>query len=202
MRPGVGRTGAVTGHAAQIEPGLQPQSPKNGSFQMSAGDYRLFCSETAQIRSLETDRQFAKARHWQAFLRVLGTFSLIAGLRLVRNAFQGRRRGWHWSAFGTAPIEPQREIARRASRFLPNGVKQRRRSDVTKHRWHRSLAAVASCAFTRIATCRFCIDERAAARIAFFKRGQSSRDGTISKKENQMKSKIAYPALAAAASSH
>jgi hypothetical protein len=47
---------------------------------MSAGDYRLFCSETAQIRSLETDRQFAKARHWQAFLRVLGTFSLIAGL--------------------------------------------------------------------------------------------------------------------------
>jgi hypothetical protein len=29
--------------------------------------------------------------------------------------------------------------------------------------------------------------------------GQSSRDGTISKKENQMKSKIAYSALAAAA---
>jgi hypothetical protein len=47
---------------------------------MSAGDYRLFCSETAQIRSLETDRQFAKARHWRAFLRVSGTFSLIAGL--------------------------------------------------------------------------------------------------------------------------
>jgi hypothetical protein len=47
---------------------------------MSAGDYRLFCSGTAQIRSLETDRQFAKARHWRAFLRVLGTFSLSAGL--------------------------------------------------------------------------------------------------------------------------
>jgi hypothetical protein len=29
--------------------------------------------------------------------------------------------------------------------------------------------------------------------------GQSSRDGTISKKENQMKSKMAYSALAAAA---
>ena len=36
-------------------------------------------------------------------------------------------------------------------------------------------------------------------RLAFFKRGPSSRDGMISKKENQMKSKIAYPALAAAA---
>ena len=36
-------------------------------------------------------------------------------------------------------------------------------------------------------------------RLAFFKRGPSSRDGTISKKENQMKSKIAYPALAATA---
>lgn len=47
---------------------------------MSAGDYRLFCSGTAQIRSLETDRRFAKARHWRAFMRVLGTFSLSAGL--------------------------------------------------------------------------------------------------------------------------
>src|SRR5438552_8398086 len=95
--------------------------------------------------------------------------------------------------FGTAPIEPQREIARIASKCLPNGVEQRRRSDVMEHRWRRSLAA------TRIATCRFCIDERAGTRIAFLKRGPSSRDGTISKKENQMKSKIAYPALAATA---
>jgi hypothetical protein len=47
---------------------------------MSAGDYQPFCSGTAQIRSLETDRQFAKARHWRASLRVLGTFSLSAGV--------------------------------------------------------------------------------------------------------------------------
>jgi hypothetical protein len=62
-----------------------------------------------------------------------------------------------------------------------------------------ALGVGTSRAFTRIATCRFCIDERAGTRIAFFKRGPSSRDGTISKKENQMKSKIAYPALAATA---
>ncbi len=101
--------------------------------------------------------------------------------------------------FGTAPIGPQREIARRASWSLPNAVKQRRRSEVMEHQWHRSLAAVVCCALTRIATCRFCIDERAGTRIAFFKRGPSSREGTISKKENQMKSKITYPAVAAAA---
>jgi hypothetical protein len=99
--------------------------------------------------------------------------------------------------FGRAPIGPQREIARRAPRSLPNGVKQRRRSDAMEHRWHRRLAAVVFCAFTQIATCRFCIDERAGTLIAFLKVGHL-RDGTISKKENQMKSKIAYPALAAA----
>jgi hypothetical protein len=94
--------------------------------------------------------------------------------------------------FGTAPIEPQREIARRTSRSLPNGVKQRRRSGVSEHRGHRSLAAVVSCAFTRIGTCRFCIDERAGTRIAFFKRGPSSRDGAISKegKPNEIENSL------------
>ncbi len=47
---------------------------------MSAGDYRLFRAGSGQIRSLETDRQFAKARHWRPFLPVSGTFSLSAGL--------------------------------------------------------------------------------------------------------------------------
>jgi hypothetical protein len=47
---------------------------------MSAGDYRLFRSENAQNRSLETGGQFAKARHWRAFLRVSRTVSQSAGL--------------------------------------------------------------------------------------------------------------------------
>jgi hypothetical protein len=47
---------------------------------MCAGDYRLFRSETAENRSLETSAWFAKARYWRAFLRVSGRFSLSAGL--------------------------------------------------------------------------------------------------------------------------
>ena len=53
--------------------------PKTGVFQMSAGDYRLFRSENAQNCSPETGGQFAKARHWRAFLRVSRTLSLSAG---------------------------------------------------------------------------------------------------------------------------
>jgi hypothetical protein len=69
-----------TGQAVQIEPSLRPSSPKTGVFQMSAGDYRLFWSENATNRSLETGAKFAKARHWRAFLWVKGTFSLSSGL--------------------------------------------------------------------------------------------------------------------------
>jgi hypothetical protein len=47
---------------------------------MSAGDYRLFRSENARNRSLETGAEFAKARHWRAFLRISRTFSLSTGL--------------------------------------------------------------------------------------------------------------------------
>jgi hypothetical protein len=54
--------------------------PKTGVFQMSAGDYRLFCSGNAPNRSLETGRKCVKARHWRAFLRVSGTVSLTAAL--------------------------------------------------------------------------------------------------------------------------
>jgi hypothetical protein len=54
--------------------------PKMGVFQMSAGDYPLFRSENAQNRSPETGGQFAKARHWRAFLRVSGIVSPSAGL--------------------------------------------------------------------------------------------------------------------------
>ena len=54
--------------------------PKTGIFQISVGDYWLFRSENAQNRSPETDGQFAKARHWRAFVRVSGTVSPSAGL--------------------------------------------------------------------------------------------------------------------------
>ena len=53
---------------------------KTGVFQMAAGDYRLFRSENAQNRSPETGGQFAKARHWRAFLRVSGIASPSAGM--------------------------------------------------------------------------------------------------------------------------
>jgi hypothetical protein len=54
--------------------------PKTGIFQISAGDYRLFRVGNGQIRSLETGCQFAKARHWRAFLRLLRVKSPGAGL--------------------------------------------------------------------------------------------------------------------------
>ena len=54
--------------------------PKTGIFQMSAGDYRLSRPENGENRSLETSGQVAKARHWRAFVRVSGIFSLRAGL--------------------------------------------------------------------------------------------------------------------------
>ena len=57
---------------------------------MSAGDYRLFLSENAENRSLETGGLLAKARHWRAFLRVLGTPSPNA-----------RLPGWRCSAIRT-----------------------------------------------------------------------------------------------------
>jgi len=47
---------------------------------MSAGDYRLFRSENAENRSLKTGGQFAKARHWRAFLRASWPFYLDAVL--------------------------------------------------------------------------------------------------------------------------
>jgi pimeloyl-ACP methyl ester carboxylesterase len=41
---------------------------KTGIFQIFAGDYRRFRSGSGQIRSPETNRQFAKARYWRACL--------------------------------------------------------------------------------------------------------------------------------------
>jgi hypothetical protein len=50
-----------------------------GIFQISAGDYRLIRAGSGQIRSPETNRQFA-ARHWRAFLGLLRVESPGAGL--------------------------------------------------------------------------------------------------------------------------
>jgi hypothetical protein len=47
---------------------------------MSAGDDQLIRAGSGQIRSLETGRQFAKARHWRAFLAFPEVKSLWAGL--------------------------------------------------------------------------------------------------------------------------
>ena len=66
--------------AVQIEPVSDRSLPKTGVLQMSAGDYRIFRSENAVSRSLETGSIFAKARHWRAFLRASWPFYLDAVL--------------------------------------------------------------------------------------------------------------------------
>jgi hypothetical protein len=53
---------------------------KTGIFPHLPRDFRRFRRESGQIRSLETDNQFAKARYWRAFLRLLGVVSLSVGL--------------------------------------------------------------------------------------------------------------------------
>jgi hypothetical protein len=53
---------------------------KTGIFPNLPRDFRRFRRESGQIRSLETDNQFAKARYWRAFLRLLGVVSLSVGL--------------------------------------------------------------------------------------------------------------------------
>ena len=64
------RSNPVSGH------GL----PKTGIFQISARDYRSLRSGNAQIRSLETRRQFTKARHWRAFSALSKRKSRLGGL--------------------------------------------------------------------------------------------------------------------------
>ena len=66
--------------------------PKTGIFQISAGDYRRFRSRSGQFGSPETDSQFAKARHWRAFLRLLRVKS--PGVGLV--GWGGRIRTLRW----------------------------------------------------------------------------------------------------------
>ena len=55
-------------------------SQKREVFKCLPETIGYFAPKLPKIQSLKTDRQFAKARHRRSFLRVLGTFSLIAGL--------------------------------------------------------------------------------------------------------------------------
>jgi len=84
--------------------------PKTGVFQMSAGDYRLFRSENAENWSLETAGQFAKARHWRAFLPVSGTFSLGAALPGWRRS--AHRAGLHANSLLTGNFTGKFAISR------------------------------------------------------------------------------------------
>jgi hypothetical protein len=65
----------------QIEPGLRSRSPKNGNIsnirRRLSGDFSL---EVAKFGVWKTDRKFAKARHWRAFLALLWAKSPGAGL--------------------------------------------------------------------------------------------------------------------------
>ena len=70
--------------AAATQYGSKPVSGrglrKTGIFRRLPRDFRRFRRESGQIRSLETDNQFAKARYWRAFLRLLRVESPGAGL--------------------------------------------------------------------------------------------------------------------------
>lgn len=76
------RTDTVVRQATQCRsnPVSGRSLPKTGVFQMHGRDYRQFRPENPESRSQETDRKFAEARHWRAFHRILGTFSLTAAL--------------------------------------------------------------------------------------------------------------------------
>jgi hypothetical protein len=69
-----------------------PSLPKTGIFQYPPRDYRLFRSGTDQIRSLETNRQFTKAGHWQALLALPRVKSPGTGLV----GWGGRIRTFAW----------------------------------------------------------------------------------------------------------
>jgi hypothetical protein len=73
-------SGAATATQSRSNPVSGRCLPKTGIFQISAGDYRRFRSRSGQFGSTETDSQFAKARHWRAFLRLQRVKSPGAGL--------------------------------------------------------------------------------------------------------------------------
>ena len=79
-------------------------SQKREFFKCPPETYPLFRSENAQNRSPETGGQFAKARHWRAFLRVSGTVSPKAGLP----GWGGRIRTSRWR-IGNRTLSPVRE---------------------------------------------------------------------------------------------
>ena len=95
--------------------------PKTGIFPDVAGDYRRFRFRTGQIRSLETGRQFAKARHWRAFLALRVVKSLCPGLagwrrsadrtRLQANSLLTGNYTGNFAISGLRELTPGQEIA-------------------------------------------------------------------------------------------
>ena len=61
-------TTAATAHAVHIEPGLRSQFPENGNISNIRRRLSAISLPETQFRSPETDSQFAKARHWRAFV--------------------------------------------------------------------------------------------------------------------------------------
>src|SRR5882672_5697461 len=105
--------------------------PKTGIFQISAGDYRRFRSRSGQFGSPETDSQFAKARHWRAFLRLQRVKSPGAGLpgwrrsadrtglqanSLLTGNFTGN---FAISGFRDVPLKPKVGCIAATSRTIP-----------------------------------------------------------------------------------
>ena len=83
---------------------------KTGIFQISAGDYRQFRSRSSQFRSLETDSQFGKARHWRAFPRLLRVKSPGAALPGWRRSAD--RAGLHANSLLTGNFTGKFAISR------------------------------------------------------------------------------------------
>jgi hypothetical protein len=86
---------------------------KTGIFQIFAGDYRRFLPGSGQIWSLETDRQFAKARHWRSFLALLRAESPGTGLP-----------GWRRSADRTCLYENSLVSGNFTGNFAISGLLQ------------------------------------------------------------------------------
>ena len=79
------RDGARPGRAApaiqsRSNPGSGARLRKTGIFAVAARDFRRMGLPFREIGSLETERQIAKARHWRAFLLLLGASSPTSGV--------------------------------------------------------------------------------------------------------------------------
>ena len=112
--------------------------PKTGIFQISAGDYRRFRSRSGQFGSPETDSQFAKARHWRAFLRLQRVKSPGAGLP----GWGGRIRTSIWRienrAFSPLREKPQNLFPLKFISNSKRSIFENRIESVKSRAWERN----------------------------------------------------------------